>query len=145
MSPAPRKPKRVTLADLSDEDRIDLLEQAREAARFNPTDVDGYAELSDREKAVRGLMDARDHARGCPVQEGTELGRIEGYDAFKPANPNTGEPARTVTVIRCIECAGSTVLDNRLGGIEATLAAREAELVTVAAGDDDGPDDDETP
>lgn len=121
--PAPRR--KMTLADLSDDDRRELLEEAREAAKTNPTDVEGYAELSDREKAIRSLMDARDHMRGCPVQEGRELGRIEGYDSRKPPNPAIGEPERFIAVVRCIECGGTTAftrppqtLDEVLAGID---------------------------
>lgn len=142
MPPATRK-RRLTLADLSDEDRKALLEDAREAARHNPTDVDGYDELGEREKRIRELMDARDHMRGCPVQEGTTLGRIEGYDAHKPPNPNTGAPGRVVAVIRCLECGGTSVFDRQPGGLEDALARLEA--AHNADADAGAGDDDETP
>lgn len=132
--PAAKTPARLTLADLTDEDRKALFEEAREASRRNPTDVEGYQALSARERAIRELMDARDHTRGCPVQEGTELGRIEGYDAFKPGNPNTGERPRTIAVIRCVECAGSSVLTEDL---EAALAAASRSAPAGTAGADD--------
>lgn len=114
MTPAKTPPKPITLADLSDEDRKALVEQAREEAKRNPTDVPGIENLTERELAIRALMDARDHARGCPVQEGRELGRVEGYEGRKPPNPATGEAERFLGVIRCVECGGSTVLDERL-------------------------------
>lgn len=109
----PTKDKPITLADLGAEDRKALLEEAREESRHNPTDVDGYADLSETEQAIRRAMDARDHTRGCPVQTGQSLGRVEGYDARRPANPALGEPARMVGVVRCIECAGATVFDGK--------------------------------
>jgi hypothetical protein len=62
------------------------------AAKHNPTDVEGYDELTARNKAIRELMDARDHVRGCPVQEGRELGRVEGYDGRRR---RTRRPATT--------------------------------------------------
>lgn len=141
--PPATKPRRITLADLSDEDRKALLSEAREAARFNPTDVEGYDSLAPREKAIRGLMDARDHTRGCPVQEGTELGRIEAYDAYKPRNPDTGEPARTIAVIRCVECGGSSVLADQDGGLEAALERAASSPDTAGAAG--AGDEDETP
>lgn len=117
MPPATAR-RRVTLADLTDEDRRAVLEEAREASKRNPTDVPGYSKLSKAEKAIRDLMDARDHLRGCPVQEGNELGRIEAYDATKPANPAQGTPAAPRCVIRCIECGGASVL---VGTLEEAL------------------------
>lgn len=105
-----RKP-RVTLSDLTDEDRRALREELRDDLSRNPTDVEGYDELSDREKGIRALMDARDHLRGCPVSTGERLGRVEAYDARKPANPAKAEPERTLGVVRCIECGGGSVLD----------------------------------
>lgn len=117
-----KKAKAITLGDLSDEDRKALVEQAREEAKRNPTDVDGYVELTPRERAIRALMDARDHSRGCPVQEGRELGRVEGYEGRKPPNPALGEPEKYLGVVRCIECGGSTLLAERLEpAIEAML------------------------
>lgn len=104
----------ITLGDLTEADRKALLEEAREQAKHNPTDVAGYESLTAREKAIRALMDARDHARGCPVQEGRELGRVEGYEGRRPPNPALGRPEEHVGVIRCVECGGSTVLEERL-------------------------------
>jgi hypothetical protein len=118
----------VTLGDLTEADRKALLEQAREQAKHNPTDVEGYESLSARNKAMRALMDARDHVRGCPVQLGRELGRIEAHDGRRPPNPATGEPERFLGVIRCVECGGSTVLEARLeAAVEATIAELELE------------------
>lgn len=122
--PPVAKPKTITLADLSDEDRTKLLEEAREASKRNPTNVEGYAELSEREQAIRGLMDARDHLRDCPVGLGRELGRVEGYDSRVPPRPDLGQPERFVAVIRCVECGGSTVLEAPLEeALEAHAAA----------------------
>lgn len=119
--PAPAKG--ITLADLSEDDRKALLEDAREQAKHNPTDVPGYERLTARNKAIRALMDARDHVRGCPVQEGTELGRIEGYDGRKPPNPAAGQPEKFLGVVRCVECGGSSLLDTTIdAAVEATVA-----------------------
>lgn len=107
-------PRRITLADLNDEERTALLSQAREEAKRNPTDVPGYDELSDAEKARRALMDARDHFRGCPVQEGAELGRVEAYDVRVPGNPATGALPTNIGVVRCIECGGTSALTTNL-------------------------------
>lgn len=131
MTPTAAKPKaKITLADLSDEDQRALMLEAREASKRNPVDVKGFDALTDHEKAVRGLMDARDHQRGCPVQEGAELGRVEGYDARRPADPVSGAPAKDVGVVRCVNCGGATVLDTRL---EVAL-----EAATVADPGDEG-------
>lgn len=132
MPAATRKPA-LTLADLSVEDRDALLAQAREEAKHNPR-VDGYDELAPREQAVRDLMDARDHTRGCPVQEGTELGRVEGYDARRPPDPASGAPERWLGVIRCINCGGATVLAT-------TLDVAIEDLETTRADADVGDDD----
>lgn len=129
-SSSSRAAKPITLADLSDEDRKALLEEAREATTRNPVDVEGYDDLSDREKGIRSLMDARDHARGCPVETGAELGRVEGYDARKPPRPDLGEPERYFGVVRCVECGGTTVLAKRLD--------EALEDVELNAGADDG-------
>lgn len=110
----PTAPKSLTLSDLSDEDRKSLLEAAREEAKHNPTDVAGYDKLPKRDKAIRGLMDARDHVRDCPVAAGKILGRVEGFDATRPPNPAIGRPAAQLGVIRCIECGGQTVLEESL-------------------------------
>lgn len=124
-TPPPEEAERITLGDLSVEDRRVLLEQAREEAKHNPTEVEGYEDLTVRERAIRRAMDARDHVRNCPVQTGTSLGRIEGYDATKPPNPSRGEPARDVAIIRCMECGGQSTLDEPL---EAALAPFTREL-----------------
>jgi hypothetical protein len=131
--------KRVTLGDLSDDDRAALLEEAREAARHNPTNVPGYEELSDQERLIRGLMDARDHLRGCPVQEGRTLGRVEGYDGRKPPNPATGTPERRLAVIRCIECGGTSVLAVPLEEALERAALENLTPATAAGGDGDTP------
>jgi hypothetical protein len=125
--PPVTKAKAITLADLTDEDRVKLLEEAREAAKTNPTDVEGYNRLSDREQAIRGLMDARDHLRDCPVGVGKELGRIEGYDSRVPPRPDLGQPERFVAVIRCVECGGTSVLEAPL---EEALEAQAAAINT---------------
>ena len=140
--PQPRK-QRITLADLSSEERGALLADAREASKRNPTDVPGYEDLSHREKAIRTLMDARDHMRGCPVQEGRELGRVEGFDTEQPPDPTIGRPRRQIGVVRCVECGGTTVFkDPPLTLEEALAGVPEPETAGAATG---AGTDDETP
>jgi hypothetical protein len=141
--PTPRKAP-ITLSDLSDQDRTRLLEEARQASRRNPTDVEGYDSLSDREKGIRTLMDARDHLRDCPVQIGTLLGRVEGYDTEQPANPAIGRPRRMIAVTRCMECGGTTVfkdppltLEEALAGVLEPAPAAAASSPSSSAGTDD--------
>jgi hypothetical protein len=142
MPPRTEKPKAITLADLSDEDRKALLEQAREESRHNPRDVEGYDELTDRERAFRELMDGRDHVKGCPVQEGARLGRIEGFEARKPPNPAIGEPERILGVLRCIDCGGSSVLDTPLEeAVERAIEGLPEPAGVAAGGDGDDPDE----
>lgn len=143
MTPAAAKPKTITLADLSDEDRKALLEQAREEAKHNPRDVEGYAELSDPERAFRELMDARDHIKGCPVAEGTVLGRVEAFNGRRPPNPALGEPERMLGVFRCCECGGSTVREEPLEALlERTLATSREPAGATAGGAAGPPDND---
>lgn len=128
---APKDKKPITLGDLSDEDRAALVRQAREASKRNSVEVEGYERLTERERAIRALMDARDHSRGCPVGEGEELGRIEGYDSRVPPNPAIGQAAFEVGVIRCVECGGTTVLDGKGGRPKLTLEAAIARAIEV--------------
>lgn len=136
----PRNAKPITLADLSDEDRKALLEEAREEAKHLPRDVDGYSELTERERAFRELMDNRDHVKGCPVAEGAILGRIEGFDGRQPPNPAIGEPEKLRAVIRCIDCGGASVLEDRLDvAVERALEELPSlEPAGVAAGGGEG-------
>jgi hypothetical protein len=133
--PQPRAKTRIRLKDLTDEDKRVLLEEARELAKRNPTDVDGYEDLSDREKSIRALMDARDHLRECPVGTGQDVGRVEGYDSTIPPRPDLGMPARDIAVIRCAECGGATVLDHPL---ERALEEHELELAQADAVEEGG-------
>lgn len=103
--------KKPALADLSDEDRAALrseFEAEQQAANV--------AKLSDVERvaaakmhAFAALMDPRDHLRNCPAEDGA--GRFEYYAETKPAQPQKAQPAQPVTVVRCIECGGSTVIE----------------------------------
>jgi hypothetical protein len=83
------------------------------------------AELADEKAAaarleqLREFMHERDHLRDCPND-----GRIEAYPETKPARPDKGEPARPVTVIHCIECGGTTVLDEPYEEVLAALDSK---------------------
>ena len=59
------------------------------------------------EERLSGLLEDRDHLRGCPG------GRVEVYAAVRPAVPAKAQPAKEVSVVRCIECGGSTVMEER--------------------------------
>jgi hypothetical protein len=103
--------KKPTLADLSDEDRaalraeLDAEQLADITAKISDVERGAAAKL----RAFAALMDPRDHLRNCPAEDGT--GRFEYYAETKPAQPQKALPAQPVTVIRCIECGGSTVLE----------------------------------
>lgn len=149
------QPRRITINDLTKEERAALLAEARELSKRNPTDAPGYSKLTKREKAVRALMDARDHMRGCPVQEGTILGRIEGFDAERPPDPTKMRPAQMIGVVRCVECGGSSVFKDPPLTIDEAIAAAEAEAAAEAAaqpaqelvpvGGGEPPNNDQTP
>lgn len=134
--------KTITLADLTTEDRKRLLEQAREETKRHPRDVEGYADLSERERGFRELMNRRHHVEGCPVDVGTELGRIEGYDGRIPPDPAIGRPERYVGIVRCCECGGATVLDDPIEPALERALEELAEPAGVTAGGEDGPDND---
>ena len=65
-----------------------------------------------RDARVRELIRPRSHAEGCPVlpENGGE-GRVEHYSARRPANPLKAEPARDLTIVRCIECGGTQPIE----------------------------------
>lgn len=108
----------VTLDQLTPEARAQLIEELR-AAESNTADAarSTAEELAERRQdAIAELLSDRDHLAGCPG------GRVECYESRKPARPQAGEPARDVTVVRCIECGGSTVLKH---SYTETIAALE--------------------
>jgi hypothetical protein len=65
---------------------------------------------------VRGLIHDRDHLVDCPND-----GRVEFYPHRIPAKPNDGIPAEDVTVARCIECGGSSVVREPFGVVLARV------------------------
>jgi hypothetical protein len=102
MSPAPRK--KITLEDLDDEARAELLAQLKGDGEVRQTVAEQLAR--ERDARLREQIDLRDHLRHCPMD-----GRVEAYPHTRPAKPQQGLPARPVTVVRCIECGGTTVLE----------------------------------
>jgi hypothetical protein len=106
---------RPKLSDLSPEDRARLAEQARRenvVARRK----DAAAKAMRRRERMAGLLTPRDHLRGCPELAGQ--GRVEWFAARKPPTTSPAgaivEPAREVTVIRCLDCGGQVVVDRPL-------------------------------
>lgn len=101
------------LSDLAPEDRRRLAREAERQAAAEAAATDA-AKAARRRERMAALMSDRDHRRGCP-QELAGDGRLEAFGARKPpATARNGvvlEPAREVTVVRCIECAGQVVID----------------------------------
>lgn len=56
-------------------------------------------------EAERPVLTDRYHLENCPQP----ADRVEQYDLVRPARPAKGEAAKTVTVVRCIECGGQQV------------------------------------
>lgn len=99
-TPAAKTPPAISLDDLSPADRARLLDEARSAPAV---ELDEAA--ARRQEQIAALLSDRDHARNCPG------GRIEAFNATRPADPDRGLPRRDVTIIRCIECAGSATVE----------------------------------
>jgi hypothetical protein len=68
---------------------------------------------------MKSLMADRDHLRDCPT------GRTEMYGGERPAQPEKGIGPKAVTVVRCQECGGTTVLDEEY---EAAIAALDTKI-----------------
>lgn len=107
MPPTTQKPK-IDTAKLSPEEKALLLAELQAESTAEAT---AAADL--RSAAIKSLMADRDHLRDCPT------GRTEMYGATRPADPRKGIGPKDVTVIRCQECGGSTVLDE---SYDATVA-----------------------
>lgn len=99
--------KKVTLDQLDDGTRaalkLELMEEQKDAEAAKAAAANVAGEL--RNRATAGLLDDRDHLRGCPG------GRVESYASVRPARPADAIPKADVTVVRCVECGGSTVLE----------------------------------
>lgn len=112
----PQKAK-ISLDDLSAVDRARL---AKELAAQDDATTEEHVERAARRRAqLAELLDDRDHLRDCPG------GRVEAYANVKPARPQAGEPAQPVTVVRCIECGGSTVLDRSFADVMADVESED--------------------
>jgi hypothetical protein len=122
-APEPANTGAVTLDQLDPEARAALLAEASaQLTADSAVKLEGAeAEASARRvEALAELLDDRDHLRGCPG------GRVEAYAARKPPRPNDGIPAADVTVVRCVECGGSTVLEQNYPATVAQLEAAVA-------------------
>jgi hypothetical protein len=121
-APAPT----ITLADLPPDVRAALLaEAAAEKQAVAQAAVQSAEDAgAARNAAIAALMDDRDHLRNCPG------GRVEAYQARKPARPADAIPARNVTVIRCIECGGSLVLEQEYAVTNAAIDQAAAEIAS---------------
>lgn len=101
----------------------DLERRLAEANAGNAADDVDLDDLGRRrQEQIRALLDPRDHMRDCPMD-----GRVEAYGARKPAKPDQAIPAADVTVVRCVECAGSLVLDEPFPDVVARLQAELGE------------------
>lgn len=122
---APRTTTQKTgLADLSPEDRAALLEELRadENAKAETEAQIAEKRVAFRQEAIAELLDDRDHLRECPVADaGAAGGRVEMYEARRPAQPSKGKGPADVTVVRCLECGGSTVLERPYASTVAAL------------------------
>jgi hypothetical protein len=112
----------ISLDDLSDAQRAELLAELadRKEEVSNVRRARAAEESVDRTEAIRGLLDTRDHLRACPND-----GRVELYPAPAPEDKKRGLPPREVTVVRCVECAGSTVIERRAAEVLAELDQSE--------------------
>lgn len=68
-----------------------------------------------------------DHLEGCPDEE-----RLETFEQIRPARPAAGQPARIVTVTRCIEC-----------GEQKTRVGGAVDVGVAAVPDEEGSDGEE--
>lgn len=125
--PQPRNQKdKVTLDQLTPEARQALLTELRADTVAQAEAVASIAEQSAavRNRATGRLLHDRDHLRDCPG------GRVEAYESRRPPQPSQGRAATDVTVVRCVECGGSTVLEQPYA---ATVAAIDQAAADIAA------------
>lgn len=120
MSPTQQKPK-VDLDRLSPDEKAQLLAELQAEQQ-----AEAEALVTVRNDAMKSLMSDRDHLKDCPT------GRTEMYAATRPADPKKARPEQPVTVVRCQECGGSTVLDESYED-----AVRRLEAIVAEAGDVD--------
>lgn len=113
MPPTATKPK-IDIDRLSPEEKAQLLAELEGERATKSQEIVGK-----RNEAMKTLMADRDHMRECPT------GRTEMYSATRPANPAKGLGPKEVTVVRCQECGGTSVLDE---SYESAIARLEAKL-----------------
>lgn len=112
MPPATQQ-KTIDIDKLSPDAKAELLAQLQAEQR-----AEADSKVERRNEAMKDLMADRDHLRDCPT------GRTEMYGATKPADARKGTGPKEVTVIRCQECGGSTVLDEPYDEVVARLDAQ---------------------
>lgn len=117
--------QKTHLADLDPEGRAELLAELRAEQDAAKTDAQVTLELraAARTEAFAKRMDSRDHLRDCPFADTATGGRFEAYAQTKPPQPEKAIPARPVTVVRCIECGGTCVLDEPFDTVSAQIEA----------------------
>lgn len=122
--------KKVTLDQLTPAARDALrAELAAEQAATATVPAEGDRQVAARTAAIAAMMHDRDHLRDCPG------GRVEAYEARRPPQPSKALPATDVTVVRCIECGGSTVIEQpypaTLAQIDQSTAAHLEKAATA--------------
>lgn len=116
------KQKKVTLDDLSPADRRRLAAEIAtgEETSSSIDDREQERQAAARRERLRTMIDDRDHLRGCPNN-----GRVEAYAQRTPTRSDAAgtviEPPRDVTVVRCLECGGTTLIDRPYTALVAEL------------------------
>jgi hypothetical protein len=124
MATTTTKPKPIDIDQLTPEERAALFARLQaDAAGVSQADEQKARERIGR---MRALMHDRDHLRDCPVgtdEDADANGRVEAFADTRPPRPNQGIPAKPVTVIRCLECGGVTVIEEPHATVMAAIAA----------------------
>lgn len=115
-----RRKTEIDIDSLSAEQKAQLLNELQAERQ-----ADAEVEADARNEALKLLMADRDHLRDCPT------GRTEMYSATAPAQPRKGIGPKEVTVIRCQECGGSTVLDQSYDDSVEQLGTMISETTTT--------------
>jgi hypothetical protein len=130
----PVKKNTINYADLSDDEKAALRREIAAEDQANRDAVDPLA--AARDAALLSLMDTRDHLRDCPSGEREipdgHVVRVESYGSIKPKDDKKNLPERPVTVVRCITCGGTTVLDELVDVVRARVDAAAADVLAAA-------------